>query len=161
MKYRYMRKSLIILLLFTFIEGCSNRDFRDAVPFAVGERNVSYHCWPYDVSVYNVENIEIDTVFFTFPLHAFYGEQTKYQLSNWSRYDIIDNTVWYGMNQTLENCNDNHELFEHYRQGNDIYFAGIYHEILDKNEEKKRVYKRIMFLDVTGNKLHVFEDINN
>lgn len=161
MKYRYMRKSLSILLLFIFIEGCSTGDFRDALPFHVGERNENYHCWPYDVNVYSVENIKIDSVFFTFPRHAFYGEQTKYQMSNWSRYDVIDTTVWYGMKLTLENCDDNHELFERHRQGNDIYFAGIYRERLDKNEEKKRVYNQIMFLDVTGKKLHVFEDINN
>lgn len=156
-----MRKLLFIVFLFTLIQGCSNLNFRDAVPFDIGEEIENYHCWPYDVSVYKAENIEIDTVFFTFPLQKFYGEQTKFQLSRWSRYDTIDSTVWYGMNRTLENCNDNHELFEHYRQGNDIYFAGIFHELLDRNGEKKREYKRMMFLDVTGKKLHVFEDINN
>ncbi|WP_321515399.1 hypothetical protein [Marinifilum fragile] len=146
------------LLLIVILLGCRNAS--NLVPEADINYLEKYHCWPYDVMVYTVDNIKVDSLFYTYPLQSYFGSNTKYQISTWIKYADFDSTVWSGMNKVLEQCDDNLELYNQIIKGEDIYFAGSYKYLKDKSGKEKRRYETILFLDVKANKLHSFKDIN-
>ncbi len=162
-----MKKPRIILfLLIINLLGCYNSN--SILPKAKINHLEKYHCWPYDVTVYSVKNIKIDSLFFTYPLIRYFGNNTKYNIStwkkyddsDWKKYDDSDTLIWSGMNKVLEQCDDNIELYMHIMKGEEIYYSGSYHYMENREGKKERSYEKILFLDLKSNKLHVFKDIN-
>lgn len=152
-----MKKTAIYLTLI-FIFGCRNSS--DILPVAELRCISDYHCWPYDVKIYSVKDLRIDSLFYTYPLNSYFGENPKYKITTWSKYDEIDTALWSGMNNTLEQCDDNTELYNQILKGADIYYSGIYQDLKVQNGVKRRVYEQILFLDLSCNRLHIFKDIN-
>lgn len=152
-----MRKGITYLILI-LIFGCQNSS--DLLPDTELKSISEYHCWPYDVKIYSVDGIKIDSLFYTYPLESYFGENPKYKITTWAKYNEIDTTVWYGMNKTLKECDDNIELYNQLSKGDDIYYAGIYQNFKVLNGEKKRKYEKILFLDLVNKRLHIFKDIN-
>lgn len=146
--------------------GCYNSN--SILPKAKINHLEKYHCWPYDVTVYSVKNIKIDSLFYTYPLKQYFGNNTKYNIStwkkyddsDWKKYDDSDTLIWSGMNKVLEQCDDNIELYMHIMKGEEIYYSGSYHYMENREGKKERSYEKILFLDLKSNKLHVFKDIN-
>ena len=162
-----MKKPRIILfLLIINLLGCYNSN--SILPKAKINHLEKYHCWPYDVTVYSVKNIKIDSIFYTNPLKQYLGNNTKYNIStwkkyddsDWKKYDDSDTLIWSGMNKVLEQCDDNIELYMHIMKGEEIYYSGSYHYMENREGKKERSYEKILFLDLKSNKLHVFKDIN-
>ena len=162
-----MKKPRIILfLLIINLLGCYNSN--SILPKAKINHLEKYHCWPYDVTVYSVKNIKIDSLFYTYPLKQYFGNNTKYNIStlkkyddsDWKKYDDSDTLIWSGMNKVLEQCDDNIELYMHIMKGEEIYYSGSYHYMENREGKKERSYEKILFLDLKSNKLHVFKDIN-
>ena len=149
---------ILILLLIVTLIGCNNGS--NFLPEADITYLEEYHCWPYDVTVYSVDNVKIDSLFYTYPLQSYFGSNPKYQVSTWIKYADFDSTIWSGMNKVLEQCDDNHELYKQVIKGEDVYYAGSYQYLKNKQGEEKRRYETILFLDVKENKLHLFKDIN-
>lgn len=160
MKTIVLNMRINIILLFFIVLGCDNSSNSDIVPFKIQNKVSSYHCWPYDVNVYSVNNIKIDSLFYTYPLKSYFGVNPKYKVTNWKKYAEIDTTVWYGMNKTLEQCDDNVELNNQRLKGGDIYYTGSYQYLKNQQGEERRSYEKILFLDIANNRLHIFEDIN-
>lgn len=169
-----MKKSVIIFLFLVLgLLGCNNSNVLPGAKIGYLEK---YHCWPYDVTVYSVKNIKIDSLFFTYPLIRYFGNNTKYNIStwkkyddstwkkyddsDWKKYDDSDTLIWSGMNKVLEQCDDNIELYMHIMKGEEIYYSGSYHYMENREGKKERSYEKILFLDLKSNKLHVFKDIN-
>jgi hypothetical protein len=152
-----MKKTTIYFILLIFV-GCQNGS--NILPGTDLKYLKEYHCWPYDVNIYSVNDIKIDSLFYTYPLKSYFGENPKYKITTWTKYDEIDTTVWHGMNKTLEQCDDNIELYNQLLKRNDIYYAGIYQNFKVLKGEKKRKYEIILFLDLVNNRLHIFKDIN-
>ena len=119
-----------------------------------------YHCWPYDVNVYSIDEVKIDSLFYNYPLISYFGENPKYKITTWTKYNEIDTTVWHGMSKTLKECDDNVELYNQLLKGNDIYYAGIYQNFKVLKGKKRRKYEKILFLDLVNKRLHIFKDIN-
>jgi hypothetical protein len=154
-----MKKIATYLILVVFC-GCQN--ISNTLPNAKFKYLGKYHCWPYNVKVYSVNKVLIDSLFYTYPLKSYYRINTKYNTSPWAKYESseIDTTIWYGMDKTLEQCDDNIELSNQVLKGGEIYYSGIYQYFKNKNGEQRRRYETILFLDVNNNKMHVFKDIN-
>lgn len=153
-------KKLTIYISFLFFIGCNNTN--GILP----ESNLilldSYHCWPYEVKVYSVDKVKVDSLFYTYPLKSYFSDNANYKTSFWRKYRYleIDTSVWYGMNKTLKQCDDNTELYNQMLKGDDIYYSGSYLYFQDKKGKEKRRYEKILFLNLSNNKLHIFNDIN-
>jgi len=154
-----VRLRFFFIYLMAILFGC-NENASNILPEGNLKYLEKYHCWPYDVNVYSIDEVKIDSLFYSYPLRSYFGENPKYKITTWTKYDEIDTTVWYGMNKTLEQCNENIELYNQLLKGNDIYYTGIYQNFKVINGKKKRSYEKILFLDLANNKLHVFKDIN-
>jgi hypothetical protein len=152
-----MKKTSMYLILI-LIFGCRNSS--DIFPGTELISISNYHCWPYNVNIYSVKDIKIDSLFYTYPLKSYFGNNPKYKITTWSKYSEIDTTVWTGFNNTLEQCDDNTELYNQILKGDDIYYSGIYYDLKVQNGEKRRKYEQILFLDLANNRLHIFKDIN-
>jgi hypothetical protein len=161
-----MKKSgIIFLFLVLCLSGCNNSNVLPGAKISYLEK---YHCWPYDVTVYSVENIKIDSLFYTYPLKRYFGNDTKYNISTWKKYDDLDwkkyddsdTLIWSGMNKVLEQCDDNIELYMHIMKGEEIYYSGSYQYMKNREGKKERSYEKILFLDLKSNKLHIFKDVN-
>ena len=161
-----MKKSgIIFLFLVLGLSGCNNSNVLPGAKIGYLEK---YHCWPYDVTVYSVKNIKIDSLFYTYPLKRYFGNDTKYNIStwkkyddsDWKKYDDSDTLIWSGMNKVLEQCDDNIELYMHIMKGEEIYYSGSYQYMKNREGKKERSYEKILFLDLKSNKLHVFKDVN-
>ena len=161
-----MKKSVIIFLFLVLgLLGCNNSNVLPGAKIGYLEK---YHCWPYDVTVYSVKNIKIDSLFYTYPLKRYFGNNTKYNIStwkkyddsDWKKYDDSDTLIWSGMNKVLEQCDDNIELYRHIMKREEIYYSGSYHYMENREGKKERAYEKILFLDLKSNKLHVFKDVN-
>ena len=147
------------------LSGCNNSNVLPGAKIGYLEK---YHCWPYDVTVYSVKNIKIDSLFYTYPLKRYFGNNTKYNIStwkkyddsDWKKYDDSDTLIWSGMNKVLEQCDDNIELYMHIMKGEEIYYSGSYQYMKNREGKKERSYEKILFLDLKSNKLHVFKDVN-
>ena len=147
------------------LSGCNNSNVLPGAKIGYLEK---YHCWPYDVTVYSVKNIKIDSLFYTYPLKRYFGNNTKYNIStwkkyddsDWKKYDDSDTLIWSGMNKVLEQCDDNIELYMHIMKGEEIYYSGSYQYMKNREGKKERSYDKILFLDLKSNKLHVFKDVN-
>jgi hypothetical protein len=151
-----------VLFLFFIILGCGNPSGTDSdiVPFRILDKVGSYHCWPYDVNVYSIDDIKIDSLFYTYPSKSYFGENPKYNATTWVRYDQIDTALWYGMDDIIKQCDGNNELHNQRLNGGDIYYAGIYQHLKNQQGEKRRSYEKILFLDLVNKRLHIFKDIN-
>lgn len=149
---------ILSLLLIVTLLGCNRTS--NLLPEADINYFEEYHCWPYDVTVYTIGNVKIDSLFYTYPLQRYFGSNPKYQVSTWTKYTDFDSTIWSGMNKVLEQCDDNHELYKLVIKEEDVYFAGSYQYLKDKQGEEKRRYETILFLNIKENKLHIFKDIN-
>ena len=119
----------------------------------------NYHCWPYDVDVYSIDKVKLDSVFFSYPLRSYFGENPKFKITTWTKYDEKDINIWH-MNWTFENCVGNIELYNQLLKGNDIYYTGIYQSMKNKKGEEFKSYEKILFLDLVYRRIHIFEDIN-
>lgn len=151
-------KKIIVYLILILVSGCRNSS--GILPDTELKYISDYHCWPYDVDIYSVKGIKIDSLFYTYPLNSYFGKNSKYKITTWSKYDEIDTTVWLGMNNTFQQCDDNTELYNRILKGDDIYYSGIYQDFKAQNGEIKRKYEQILFLDLSSNRLHIFKDIN-
>lgn len=150
----------ILLSLTLLVISFSCKRTSGLLPDADIDYNGKYHCWPYDVTVYSIDNIKIDSLFYAYPLQNYFGSNTKYKTSTWTKYADFDSTIWTGMNKVLEQCDDNHQLYKRIINGEDVYYAGSYHYLKNKQGEEKKRYETILFLDVKENELHLFRDIN-
>jgi len=150
---------IFFILLMATLFGC-NENTSTILPKGNLKYIEQYHCWPYDVNVYSANGIKIDSLFYTYPLKNYFGENPKYKTTTWAKYSEIDTTVWHGMNKTLEQCDDNIELYSQLLKGTDIYYTGIYQNFEVLKGEKRRSYEKILFLDLANNRLHIFKDIN-
>ena len=119
----------------------------------------NYHCWPYDVNVYSIDKVKLDSVFFSYPLRSYFGENPKYKITTWTKYDEKDTKIWH-MNWTLQNCVGNIELYDQLLNGTDIYYTGIYQSMKNKKGEEFKSYEKILLLDLVYKRIHIFEDIN-
>lgn len=153
-------KKISIIPALLIVSGCNISSNKDIVPFEIHNKVSSYHCWPYDVDVYPVSNIKIDSLFYSYPLGSYFGKNPKYKMTTWTRYGEIDTTVWRGMQSTLEQCDDNIELHNQILKGNDVYYSGIYRNFKALKGAEIRRYEKILFLDLANNRLHIFQDIN-
>ena len=164
-KFNMKKRGIIYLFLVLGLSGCNNSSVLPGAKIGYLEK---YHCWPYDVTVYSVKNIKIDSLFYTYPLKRYFGNNTKYNISTWKKYDDSewkkyddsDTLIWSGMNKVLEQCDDNIELYMHIMKGEEIYYSGSYQYMKNREGKKERSYEKILFLDLKSNKLHVFKDVN-
>jgi len=154
-----VRLGFFFILLMAILLGC-NENTSNILPEGDLKYLEKYHCWPYDVNVYSIDEVKIDSLFYSYPLRSYFGENPKYKITAWTKYDEIDTTAWHGMNKTLEECDDNIELHNQLLKGNDIYYTGIYQDFKVLKGEKRRKYEKILFLDLVNNRLHIFKDIN-
>ena len=139
---------LSILLIVTLL-GCRNTS--SLLPEADINYLEKYHCWPYEVTVYSIDNIKIDSLFYTYPLQSYFGSNPNYHVSTWAKYADFDSTNWSGMNKVLEQCDGNHELYKQVISGEDVYYAGAYQYLKNREGQEKRRYETILFLDVKEN----------
>jgi hypothetical protein len=146
---------LLVAILFGCTENTSN-----ILPNGELKYLEKYHCWPYDVEIYSVDEVKVDSLFYTYPLRSYFGEHPKYNMTKWAKYDEIDTTLWLGMNKTLEQCDGNIELHNQILNESEIYYTGIYQDFKVLEGKEKRKYEKILFLDLNNNKLHIFKDIN-
>jgi hypothetical protein len=151
-------KAIATYLLLLISAGCHN--LSNILPTTDFKYLEGYHCWPYDVKVYTIDEVKVDSLFFTYPLNSFFGNNQKYKSTTWKKYSEIDTTEWYGMDETLEQCDENNELYTQRLKGGDLYYSGQYQYILNRQGERRRTYERILFLDINKKKLHIFKDIN-
>ena len=164
-KFNMKKSGIIFLFLVLGLSGCYDSHVLPGAKIGYLEK---YHCWPYDVTVYSVKNIKIDSLFYTYPLKRYFGNDTKYNISTWKKYDDLDwkkyddsdTLIWSGMNKVLEQCDDNIELYMHIMKGEEIYYSGSYQYMKNREGKKERSYEKILFLDLKTNKLHVFKDVN-
>jgi hypothetical protein len=119
-----------------------------------------YHCWPYDVSVYTIDEVKLDPAFYRYPLDDYLFESGEDGITHWTNYGPIDTAIWYGMDSTLKGCDDRVDLYDALMRGDPIYFAGTYSNVIVLNGSRKQKYERILFLDLTRKRLHIFKDIN-
>jgi hypothetical protein len=145
------------LILLIFI-GCQS--VSDILPVNSLKYLEEYHCWPYEVKVYSVDAVMIDSLFYLYPLKSYFGNDPKYKTTTWAKYSVIDTTEWFGMDKTLEECEKNFELYNEVMKGGDIYYAGRYQYFLNQQGKQNKEYETLLFLDLNNNKLHVFKDIN-
>lgn len=117
-------------------------------------------CWPYNVNVYSIDEWEMDSAFHRYPLDSYFSEGEEFGRTRWTKYNEIDTAVWYGMDSTLKYCVGNTDLYNSLLKGHPIYFAGTYRMVIVANGSKKRDYERILFLDVTNDRIHIFKDID-
>ena len=151
-------KEIAICILCLICIGCHNTS--DILPDTRLKHLEEYHCWPYDVNVYSLDEVKIDSLLFIYPLNSYYRSNPKYKTTTWTMYSGIDTTIWYGMDKTLEQCEENTELFNQILKRDDVYYAGKYQYIKNKQGDKRRRYDEILFLDIRHKKLHIFKDIN-
>ncbi len=119
-----------------------------------------YLCWPYNVSVFSIDDVKLDSAFYRYPLDDYLLKSGEYGITRWTNYSPIDTVIWYGMDSTLKGCNDHNDLYDALMRGDSLYFAGTYRNMIVPNGSRKQAYERIIFLDVTRKRLHIFKDIN-
>ena len=151
-----LRFFFIILVAILF--SC-HRNTSDILPGSNLKFLNNYHCWPYDVNVYSIDKVKLDSVFFSYPLRSYFGENPKYQITTWTKYDEKDINIRH-MKSTLQNCVGNSELYNQLLNGIDIYYTGTYQSMKNKKGEKFKSYEKILFLDLVNRRIHIFEDIN-
>lgn len=133
-----------IILLFFIVLGCSSCSNSDIVPFKIQDKVEKYLCWPYDVKVYSIDNIKIDSLFYTYPLKSYFGENPRYEVVTWTKYYKMD-TLSLDMKLTLGECHLNKELYNQLLKGKDIYYAGIYCYNEVSNEKKLEGMRKYCF----------------
>lgn len=151
-----MKKGLYACLLLLCF-GCKNTN--EILPNRKLNHISNYHCWPYDVEVYSVDEVKIDSAFYSYPLDSYFPNNPKFKITKWTKYHDTDTTVWAGMDKTLEQCDGDTALFNQVQKGNDVFYAGIYRDFKVK-EGTQRIYEQILFFDVLNKEIHIFENIN-
>lgn len=141
------------------LSACSDRT-SGIVPAGDLHHVEDYHCWPYDVSVYSIDEVKLDSSFHRYPLDGYFSESAEYERTRWTNYNENDTALWSGMDSTLKACDGNTDLYRSLLGDGSMYFAGTYRTIIVSNGSRKRKYDRILFLDVTNHRLHIFKDIN-
>jgi hypothetical protein len=117
-------------------------------------------CWPYNVTVHSIDEVKMDQAFHRYPLDSYFPEGEDFGRTRWTNYNEIDTALRYGMDSTLKYCVGNNDLYNSLLNGDPIYFAGTYRPKIVSSGSRKRHYERILFLDVTKGRLHIFKDIN-
>ena len=155
---KYTRPNLPFIILIAILFGC-NGNTSDILPDNELKFLKNYHCWPYDVNIYSIDEVKIDSFFYNYPQRSYFGENPKYKITTWTKYDENDIKVRH-MNWTFEHCDGNNELYNQLLIGNDIYFTGIYQSMKNKKGEEIKCYEKILFLDLVNKRIHIFKDIN-
>ncbi len=150
---------IFFILSIAILFGC-NEDTSNILPKGDIKYLEKYHCWPYDVNVYSIDEVKIDSLFYSYPLRSYFEDNPKYKIATWTKYLEVDTTIWYGMDKTLEQCDENIELYNQILKGSDIFYSGSYQYFKNQQGKQRRRYERILFLDLSNNKLHIFKDIN-
>ena len=119
-----------------------------------------YHCWPYDVSIYAIDEVKLVPEFVRYPLDSYFSEGEETGITHWTNYNEIDTALWNGMDSTLNGCDGNTDLYRSLLGGGPIYFAGTYRNMIVSSGSRKQVYERLLFLDLTKKRLHIFKDVN-
>lgn len=158
MKHNIKKLGILFVCFTAILLGCSKKSH--ILPYTNIKYIGKYHCWPYNVKVYSVDRIEVDSLFYTYPLKEYFWISEEYNVSTWQKYDDLDSLIWPGMNKELEQCDDNIELYKHIISGEEVYYSGSYRYMINREGNKKRSYEKILFLDLKANKLHIFKDIN-
>lgn len=153
-----MKKIAASLTIIIISIGCQN--VTDILPATDIKHIEKYHCWPYNVNVYSIEKVEIDSLFYTYPLKGFFVNNPKYKISTWAKYSKIDTCEWLGIKKTLKQCDGNNELYLKVLKGSDIYYAGSYQYFKNQQGKQKRSYEKILILDLSNKKLHIFKNVN-
>ena len=138
----------------------SCNDYREILPRGKIQYFSNYHCWPFDVKVYSINDFTFDSLIFSYPLPEFCSKLPKCNLTKWSQYSSSVDSEWYGFDKTLEKCDDNTELINQLKNESTLFYAGCHKYYLDQNGIRKKGYIEIMFLDTSQKKLHLFENIN-
>lgn len=146
-------------LLIAMFFGCS-KNTTTILPDVELKHVEKYHCWPYDVNVFSTGTVTVDSLFYTYPLESYFEGKPKYKIATWTKYSKIDTTVWYGMDKTLGQCDHNIELYNQVLNGGEVYYAGSYQYFKNRQGERRIAFEVILFLDLRGNRLHIFKDIN-
>ena len=150
-------KTLYLLSFILIVISCDKA--RDSIPNVKINYIDKYHCWPYDVKVYSVENIKLDSLFYTYPKQSYF-RNPKYKSTTWKLYANIDTTKFNGMKGTLKKCDNNIFLYNQLSKKNKVFYSGNYRYFGRLNGTKKQVFDEILFLDIENNQLHVFKDVN-
>ena len=150
-------KELSILLLILIISSCENSSSTLPNELAFIE---DYHCWPYNVEVYTVENLKTDNHIVEYPLDNFCSGSDKVFQTKWVKFKNLDTAVQNGYISMLSKCDDHSGLHDQIIKGNEIYFAGCYKYGKNRENDKVKFYYDITFLDVNEKELHVLEYIN-
>ena len=145
----------LILISTVFLFSCQNTS--NILPEADFDFVEEYHCYPYDVKVYAVDNVKIDSQFYSYPLKQYFRSNDKYDVSTWESYADFDTSVSYGMDSTLKHCDDGHSLFDQIMNNADVYYAGCFELSQGRNGVKKRSYEKILFLDLTHKKVYIMK----
>ena len=120
-----------------------------------------YHCWPYDVKVYRIEDdIIMDTLLGTYPLDNYFDKSNKYEISKWKKYSDNDTTEWKGIEKTVKKCDDNKQLYSLMLDGKELYYSGLYQHYKVSGDHKTRKYEVLLILSIDNSQVHIFKDIN-
>lgn len=152
--------SLVVLLLsfawlYVFVERTSG-----ILPEGDLTYEEDYLCWPYNVSVYSIEGLQVGPTLQHYPLDSYLPGGKELERTRWTRYNEVDTAEWHGMDSTLKDCVGNTDLYHSLVSGNPIYFAGTYSRMVVETGVRRRQYETLLFLDTTHQRLHMFKDIN-
>jgi len=155
MNYKVFSSHLLLFLILLFTR-CTNTS--NLIPQSILVKKGSYHCWPYDVTIFSFFEIDIDSTFYTYPRLNNFDE--RYELSRWAKYNEFDKSSWFGMDKTLRDCDGNRTLHSLIESGEDLYYAGLYDYSEGWGGKKTKNYEMISFISLEEKELHVFKNMN-
>ena len=119
---------------------------------------LEYHCYPYNVDVYKVNNLNIETDFYELPMLE--SQNKKCKLTKWTKFTQLESKEQIGYRSFLKKCDANSDLDMSLEENDEIYFSGLYQYLLNREGKKVKCYDRIYFLNETKKRFHLFNDIN-
>lgn len=157
-----------MILSLVVLFGCDddNHIFPNANVKYIGK----YHCWPYNVKMYSVNEIKVDSLFFTYPLHEFSDvyvkcrSDKKCHLLKWTAFNKLESQISYSFEWDLKNNNEDtmpENLLKQIKADTEMYFTGGYRYFKsEKNAKEKRFYKIALYIP-KEKQLHIFEELED
>jgi hypothetical protein len=152
-----MRSVLTVLVLVAvLLFGCDN--LKTVVPFTIKGKVSSNHCFPYNVSVYKIDDVIAVDKLNTYPKQEFCRDD-KFESLDWKKFSDYKDDYKDSLVLRLQACDGDTKLYNEINQGDEIYISGCYRNKNNGRGETVRLFDRIAFLNASTKKLYILKDM--
>lgn len=148
-----------ILTLFCILMFCKNG--ADIAPNITMRLIGGDHCWPYNLKVYEIGNLPVDSMLYQYPRSSYYGLKRNYDLqATWKRFSDSSSHFPNGLKSFFIECDAATRFPGLLGEENDVLYAGSYTYMLGIGGAKSPHYNELLLIDLSEQKMYILDFMN-